>query len=122
VRHGGAVLRAFLNIAVLWRLSDEEQMRMLGIRDLATLEAWKVGVRTREAPAISIDVIVRIGCVLSIYASLVTLVSHERSADWIHAPNRGSLFGGSSPLATLTGGGLEDLDGVARHLLEQIHG
>lgn len=122
VRHGGGGLRAFLNIAKLWRLSDQEQMQILGVHDLATFEEWKVRARARESPAMPIDVIVRIGCVLSIYASLVTLVSHERSADWIHAPNRGSLFGGSSPLAMMTGGALEDLDSVARFLLGQIDG
>jgi hypothetical protein len=122
VRHGGAGLRTFLNIAVLWRLSDEEQMQILGIRSLATFEEWKVRVRARHAPAMPMNVIVRIGCVLSIYASLVTLLSHERSADWIHAPNKGSLFGGNSPLAMLTGGALEDLDSVARYLLGQIPG
>lgn len=99
-----------------------EQMQILGIHDLATLEEWQVRVRTRDASAMPIDVIVRIGCVLSIYASLVTLVSHERSADWIHAPNRGSIFCGKSPLAMMTGGALEDLDSVARYLRGQIPG
>lgn len=122
VRHGGASLRAFINIAELWRLSDEEQMRILGIHELAILEAWKFRVRAHETAAISKDMIVRIGCVLSIYASLVTLVSHERSADWIRAPNKGSIFCGDSALAMMTSGALEDLDSVALYLLGQIHG
>ena len=122
VRHGGAALRTFLNIAELWRLNDEEQLQILDFHDLAMFKEWKVRVRAQEGTAIPIEVIVRIGCVLSIYASLVMLVSHERSADWIHAPQNGSSFGGNSALAMMTSGNLEDLDRVARYLLAQIHG
>jgi hypothetical protein len=85
----------------------------LNVHDPAILEDWKVRTRAHEITAIPIDVIVRIGCVLSIYASLVTLLSHERSAHWIHAPNNGSIFGGSSALAKMTSGKLKDLDSVA---------
>lgn len=122
VRHGGPGFRAFLNIAELWRLSDEEQMQILGVHDLATYEELTGGVRAHEAVPIPMDMIVRIGCVLSIYASLVTLLSHERSADWIHVPNKGSIFGGNSALALMTSGALEDMDRVAQYLLGQIHG
>ncbi len=122
VRHGGAGFRTFLNIAELWRLSDEEEMRILGVDDLAAYEELKARVWAHEAVPIPMDMIVRIGCVLSIYASLVTLVSHERSADWIQAPNVGSTFGGRSALALMTSGAVEDLDRVARYLLGQVHG
>lgn len=122
VRHGGAGLRTFLNIAELWSLSGEEQMRILGVHDRAIFEDWKVRVRAYEAIAIPTDVIERIGCVLSIYASLVRLVSHERSAAWIHGPNQGSIFGGGSALALMTSGAIEDLDRVARYLLRQGQG
>lgn len=122
VRHSAAGFRTFLRIAELWRLSDEEQMRILGAHDPATYEELTVCVRARGAVPLPMDMITRIGCVFSIYASLVTLVSHERSADWIHAPNEGSIFGGGSALALMTSGAVEDLDRVARYLLGQVHG
>lgn len=121
VRHGGAGFRTFLNIAELWRLSDEEQMQILGVDDLVVYEELKARVRAHEAVPIPMDIIVRLGCVLSIYASLATLISHERSADWIHAPNEGSMFGGRSALALMTSGALEDLDRVVDYLLGQVH-
>src|SRR3546814_18360430 len=68
VRHGGAGLRTFLNIAEVWSLSAEEQMGLLDINDFATFNDWTVRVRAQEAIALPVDVIVRIGCVLSIYA------------------------------------------------------
>lgn len=122
VRHSAAGFRTFLKIAELWRLSDEEQMRILSAHDPATYEELKAHVRAHEAVPLSMDMISRISCVLSIYGSLVTLVSHERSADWIHAPNKGSVFGGNSALVLMTSGQLEDLERVAQYLLGQVYG
>lgn len=122
VRHGGAGMRTFLNIAELWNLSDNEQIALLGIHDLATFEEWKARVRTHEAVAIPVDVIVRIGCVLSIYGSLVTLFPEDRAADWLRAPNAHKVFGGGSALAVMTCGELDDLDAVVGYLLGMIYG
>ena len=61
VRHGGAGLRTFLNIADVWSLSTEEQMDLLGIHDLAAFEDWKVSVRAHETIAIPVYLIVSIG-------------------------------------------------------------
>jgi hypothetical protein len=121
VQHGGAGLRTFLNIAELWSLSDDEQARILNVYDRVILEDWKARARADEITAIPVDMLTRIGCVLSIYASLVTLLAKERAADWIRAPNKGSVFGGSSALAMMSSGNLEDLDSVARYLLGQIY-
>jgi hypothetical protein len=121
VNHGGAGMRTFLNIAELWSLSDHEQMDLLDIEDPAVFEQWKVQVRSNEAIAIPVDVIVRIGCILSIYRSLLTLFSEERSADWLRAANTHPTFGGRSALAVMTTGELDDLDAVVRYLLGEIH-
>ncbi|MBM0169530.1 MbcA/ParS/Xre antitoxin family protein [Altererythrobacter sp. C41] len=121
VLHGGAGLRTFLNIAEQWSLSNEEQMRVLGIHDPVTFADWKVRVRAHEAFAIPMDVIVRIGCVLSIYASLATLFPDEQATVWLRAPNTGSTFRRRTPLALITSGELEDLERVARYLLGRIH-
>lgn len=122
VNHGGAGMRTFLNIAELWSLSDHEQMDLLDIEDLAVFEQWKVQVRSHEAVAIPIDVIVRIGCILSIYRSLATLFPEERTADWLRAPNAHPIFRGGSALAVMTSGELDDLDKVVGYLLAMIYG
>ena len=122
VRHGGAGLRTFLNIAETWSLSIEEQMYLLDIHDLATFEDWKVRVQAHEAIAIPVDVIVRIGCVLSIYGSLTTLFPEGRAADWLRAQNMHEIFRGASALTVMTTGTLEDLDAVVRYLLGKIYG
>jgi len=122
VRHGGAGLRTFLNIADAWSLSVEEQMDVLGIHDVATFENWTVRVRAHEAIAIPVDVIVRIGCVLSIYGSLMTLFPEERIIGWLRAPNAQKIFDGRSALAVMTGGDLDELDAVVGYLLGNIYG
>ncbi len=122
VKHGGAGLRTFVNIAAAWKLSAEEQMNLLGIHDLATFEDWKVRVQAYETIAIPVDVIVRIGCVLSIYGSLTTLFPEDRAADWLRAPNMQEIFGGASALTVMTSGALDDLDEVVRYLQGKIYG
>ncbi|HJS12190.1 antitoxin Xre/MbcA/ParS toxin-binding domain-containing protein [Sphingopyxis sp.] len=122
IQHGGAGMRTFLNIAELWSLSDEEQLDLLGVHDLPTFEDWKIRVRAHEAVAIPIDMIVRIGCVLSIYGSLVTLFPEERAADWLREPNAHRIFAGKSALAVMTTGELGDLDKVVGYLLSKIYG
>lgn len=122
VRHGGAGLRTLLNIADVWRLSTAEQMALLNIHDLAIFEDWAVRVRAHEAVAIPVDVIVRIGCVLSIYASLGELFPEDRAVAWLRAPNAHKIFGERTALAVMTTGRLDDLDAVVGYLLGKIHG
>lgn len=121
-RHGPAGLRTFLNIAKLWNLSVEEQMALLGIRDPVIFNDWKVRVEALEAVAIPIEAIERIGCVLSIYRSLMTLFPVERTGSWLRAANTSPVFGGNSALATMTNGDFEDLRKVVRYLLGEIYG
>lgn len=122
VRHGGAGLRTFLNIAQAWNLSVQEQMDLLCIHGLATFEDLTARVRAHEAIAIPIDVIVRIGCVLSIYASLPALFPEERAAEWLRAPNADMLFSGRTALAVMTSGELDDLDAVVGYLQGKTYG
>lgn len=123
VRHGGAGLRTFINIVALWHLTDKDQMRILGIRDRADFENWKANVQAHRPIAIPMDVIVRIGCVLSIYASLRTLFPSDSSiAEWPHRPISGTVFSGKTPLSLMTRGELGDLDKVVQYLLGLIHG
>lgn len=121
-RHGPAGLRTFLNIAKLWKLSENEQMALLGVQDLAAFNDWNVCVRTNCAVAIPMEAIERIGCVLSIYGSLVTLFPEERTGDWLRAPNSNSVFEGRSALAIMMSDDPMDLRKVVRYLLSQIYG
>ncbi len=95
---------------------------MLGIRDLAIFHAFERRVRAHEPVAIPMEIIQRIGCVLSIYGSLVTLLSEERTSAWLRSQNTHPLFGGKSALATMMTGEFDDLRKVVNYLLGQIYG
>ena len=122
IRHGPPGLRTFLNIAELWNLTVEQQITILGIRDLATFDSWKVRVQTHEAVSIPMEVIERIGCVLSIYGSLVTLFPDGRTSHWLRSRNANSSLGGMSALEKMITGELQDLKAVVGYLLAEIHG
>lgn len=123
VRQGGAALRAFINVVALWQLSDEDQLSVLGIRSRLELQHLKADAQANIPVAIPMEVIVRIGCVISIYASLrKLLVSDSGIAKWPHTLIDGPVFCGRSPLAVMTSGKLSDVDAVAKYLLGIIHG
>jgi hypothetical protein len=121
VGHGGAGFRTFVNIATLWELSVQEQVKLLSI-DITTFENLKARTSAHENVQVPMDVVVRLGCVLSIYASLVTLFPPERTGDWLRVPNGASIFNGISALEVMTTGELGDLRNVVNYLLSQIHG
>src|SRR3546814_15873826 len=103
VRHGGAGLRTFLHIAGGWRLIIEEQMALLGVHDPAIFEDWTTRVQAHEAIAIPVDVIVRIGCELSIYGSLRALLPAERAAEWLRGREADRIVGGGTALSIVNG-------------------
>ncbi|MXO64548.1 MbcA/ParS/Xre antitoxin family protein [Altericroceibacterium endophyticum] len=115
VRHGGAALRGFLNIASEWKLTEAEQTQILGIREPAVFEDLRIRIQAHEPVPIAEMVIIRIGAVLSIYASLGTQLPPDRMPGWLRSPNL--ALEDHTPLSVMTTGRLEDLDRVARYLL-----
>lgn len=114
-----AYLHAFGNIAAHWRMSVLEQCLLLGVEDEDVLQDWMERARAGDRISLPSDVLEAIGCVLSIYASLVTLLNHERSKAWVRTPNRAPLFQGRSAMSLMASGNRKDLDGVARYLLSE---
>lgn len=120
VRHGGAAFRTFVNIAALWDLTPQEQNDLLST-DAATFDDLKLRTLARENVEVPMDVVIRLGCVLSIYSSLSSLLNADRTGAWIRARNSAPLFGGRAALELMTTGDLEDLDSVAIFLLANVH-
>ena len=114
-----ACLHAFGNIAAHWDMTILEQRLLLGVKDEDILRDWIERARAGEQISLPNDVLEGIGCVLSIYASLVILLNHERSKDWVRAPNRAPLFQGKSAMSLMASGNRTDLEDVARYLLSE---
>src|SRR4051794_21032946 len=107
-----AGLMAFLNIARDWKLSNEEQMQLLGV-PRSTFFKWK----EEKTGRLSHDTLERISYILGIYKALQILLPLQTAADdWIKKPNTAPLFGGRSALARMLSGNVADLYVVRQYL------
>lgn len=112
-RQAEAGLRAFFRISELWRLSVDEQMRLLGSPSRSTYFKWK----KHGSASLPRDVLERISYVLGIYKALQVLLPDARAGDaWIRQPNTAPPFGGRSALDRMLSGNLADLYVVRQYL------
>lgn len=110
---GGPALRTFFNLARTWRLSEQEQMKLLGLGSRSTLHAWKSGRVTK----VTRDTIERVSYLLGIFKAINILLPDPARADaWLRRPNTAPLFGGRSALDRMTTGNIGDLYVVRQYL------
>lgn len=110
---GDAALRVFFNLANSWKLSEDEQMKLLGLTSRPTLHSWKSG----HATEINRDTLERISYLLGIFKGINTLLPDPDRADaWMRAPNTAPLFGGRSALDRMMSGNVADLYVVRQYL------
>lgn len=107
-----AGLTAFFNIAQHWKLTTDEQMRLLGI-PRSTFFKWK----EEKTGRLSHDTLERISYILGIYKALQILLPNEAIADgWIKKPNKAAPFAGKSALDRMMSGNVSDLYVVRQYL------
>lgn len=115
----GPALRTFFRIAVLWGLSVDEQMTLLGVTARSTFFKWKKNPNT----VLPKDALERISYVLGIYKALQILLPDEKAADeWVKRPNTAPPFGGKSALDRMMSGHVADLFVVRQYLDAQRGG
>ena len=107
----GPALRTFFRIAETWGLKEQEQMRMLGIDNRSTFQSWKRGA----VAAIPKDALERISYVMGIYKGLQILLP-KTANDWVHKPNKASIFGGQPAIERMTSGNVADLYVVRQYI------
>jgi len=113
-RMEAAGLRAFAQIAEAWRLSVDEQLRLLGQPPRSTFFAWR---KAPDSAQLSRDTLERLSNILGIYKSLQILLPDPAAADaWVRKPNTAPLFGGRSALDRMLAGNVSDLHLVRRYL------
>lgn len=114
-----AAIRAFDNIARLWKLDLDMQLILLGNPPRSTFYKWK---KEPEAARLGRDTLERISYILGIYKALQILLPEPKVADgWIHKPNSASIFGGKSALQRMLSGNVSDLY-VVRQYLDAMRG
>ncbi|RZI43843.1 DUF2384 domain-containing protein [Herbaspirillum sp. HC18] len=114
-----AAVRAFGNIARLWKLDLDEQLTLLGSPPRSTYYKWKKDPANAH---LGRDTLERVSYLLGIYKALQILLPDEKAADgWIRKPNAAPLFGGKSALDRMLSGNVADLY-VVRQYLDAMRG
>lgn len=111
-----AELEAFFVIADRWRLSTEEQIRLLGSPGRSTFFKWK-----KDGGALPADTVERLSHILSIWKALRILFTiDERGHEWMRRPN--AFFDGATALEVMLQGGVVDIYRVRQYLDAQRGG
>jgi hypothetical protein len=110
-------LRAFLAIADLWGLGEEQRRILLGLPSRSTYHGWARAVREHREINLDLDVLLRISAVLGIHKALQILhLTEAAGIAWLQAPNDAPVFGGRPPIAVMMAGSQDALLTVRRHL------
>lgn len=112
-----AGVRAFLKIAELWDLRDEDARQLLGgMSNGAFYELKKAGDR-----ALDQDRLTRISFLTGIFKALNILYGKKLADRWVQLPNSNPMFGGDTPLKYMVKGGVPAMLRV-RQLLDARRG
>jgi hypothetical protein len=116
-RLSASALKGFFNIALKWKLKDEDARELLGGVASSTFYEWKKNPKR----VLDVDRITRISYLVGIYKSLHILYGDNLADAWIGLPNSNSLFAGRTPLQHMLWGGLLAMQSV-RQLLDARRG
>ena len=113
-----AALRAFFEIAEVWKLSTDDQIKLLGSPGRSTFFKWK-----KETPPLPSDTLERISHVLNIYRTLELLFPDQAAADsWVRRTNQAPILNGKCALDRMLSGQVSDLYIVRQYLDAQRGG
>jgi hypothetical protein len=111
-RLSGAAIRGFFNIMTRWQVRDEDARGLLGgMTNGPYYEMKRQGDRTLD-----VDRLTRISLLVGIFKALHILHSESLADRWVHLPNSGAVFNGSTPLDYMLRGGVPALVTVRRLL------
>ncbi|MGH9739022.1 MAG: antitoxin Xre/MbcA/ParS toxin-binding domain-containing protein [Candidatus Acidiferrales bacterium] len=112
-----AAVKAFLKIAELWELRDEDARLLLGgMSNGAFYELKKT-----ESRALDQDRLTRISFLTGIFKGLNILYGKKLADRWVQLPNSNPMFGGDTPLKYMVKGGVPAMLRV-RQLLDARRG
>ena len=107
-----SAIRAFFNIMTRWEIRDEDARLLLGgMTNGPYYEMKKNPDRVLDA-----DRLLRVSYLIGIFKSLGILYSKKLADCWVRLPNSNRIFGGETPLAYMTRGGLPAMQTVRRLL------
>jgi len=108
-----AAVRAFFKMATLWKLTNDEQIILLGQPSRSKFFEFK----RQDAGKLSVDQLDRVVLLMGIFEALSMLYPNSELAyEWLKLPNNAPLFKGESALAIMLKGGIPVLFQVRRYL------
>ncbi len=114
---GAPGLRAFLGIADLWGLTEEQRLLMLGLPPRSTYYGWLKTVRGGGPLMLPVDTLLRISALLGIHKALrILFTTDAEGLAWLRGPHAALPFAGQPPLALAVGGTQDGLMAVRRFL------
>ncbi|MBK0052761.1 hypothetical protein [Stenotrophomonas sp. S39] len=107
----GPAFRAFVGLARAWKLTDSEQLSLLGCPSGADFSDWKEG----DLATLGVDAITRISLLLGIYSALHAVFIDPDQADfWLRRTHVSGELAGSRALDLMVRNGLPGM--------RQLHG
>lgn len=105
-------LKAFVRIADVWNLDDNEAASLGGLSAFD----WELIRASIYDGDLTRDQIFRMSAVVGIYKALEEYFSEPLSKTWITLENRGPLFSGRRPIDVMIDGELDAILQVRRYL------
>ena len=112
-----AALKGFFKLAAAWKLRDDDARELLGGISSSAYYEWK----KHPERTLEVDCITRISYLLGVYKALHILYGDKLADEWMSLPNTNLIFGGRSPLAYISAGGLPAMQ-TLRQLLDARRG
>ncbi|CAN7479098.1 antitoxin Xre/MbcA/ParS toxin-binding domain-containing protein [Duganella sp. LjRoot269] len=112
-----AALKGFFKLAAAWKLRDDDARELLGGISSSAYYEWK----KHPERTLEVDCITRISYLLGTYKALHILYGDKLADEWMALPNTNLIFGGRSPLAYISAGGLPAMQ-TLRQLLDARRG
>ena len=97
-----SAIKGFFRLARTWKLRDEDARQLLGGISNGAFYHLKGG-KTKKLDQ---DQLTRVSLVLGIFKALNILYSENLADAWVSLPNTNPVFGGETPLAYMTRGGV----------------
>jgi len=105
-------LAAFFTIIGRWRVRDEDAWALLG----GVTNGPYYEMKRDPTKLLDVDRLTRVSYVIGIFKALRILHSDALADEWVGLPNQHPIFGGQTPLAYMTRGGLPAMQTVRRLL------
>jgi hypothetical protein len=102
-RLGPSAIKGFLNIMDRWNVRDVDARGLLGGVSNTRFYAMK---KSPEAAVLSQDELLRVSFLVGIFKAVNILFGEGLADAWVQLPNQNRIFGGATPIAYMTRGGL----------------